>query len=68
MDREGHWGKINGLTLIFKKYKCSSYKLMKTYDLDLHLFNKVNKPYPTFCGAICAPCCTCKASYYKSIV
>ena len=27
---------------------------MKTYDLDLHLFNKVNKP--KFCGAICAPC------------
>ena len=29
---------------------------MKTYDLDLHLFKKVNKPYLTFCGAICAPC------------
>ena len=29
---------------------------MKTYDLDLHLFNKVNKHNPTFCGAICAPC------------
>ena len=23
-DTEGHWGKINGLTFIFKKYKCSS--------------------------------------------
>ena len=23
-DTEGHWGKINGLTLIFKKHKCSS--------------------------------------------
>ena len=56
MDRVGHWGKINGFTLIFKKYKCSSYKLMKTYDLDLHLFNQVNKPYLTFCQAICAPC------------
>ena len=46
---------------------------MKTYDLGLHLFNKVNKPYQTFCGEICAPCyiyyyCNRLKYKYKSFV